>query len=372
MALTETINALVYSHHHGKVQDVPSVGEEIKNIIEEKGLENYVFLQTCNRAEAYFSSGVSLASPSGKAVALSGREALEHLLRVAAGVDSLVVGETEILHQLKEAYREAAERGTLDSDLRRVFDHAHKFGKKVRRETDISSGKVSVASIGLERLREVVSDLDGKKAVIIGAGKIGSKVARYLKDTSIQEILVANRTYENAVKLSKEVKGKSYRLSKLPKLIREVEIIICATGAPHYILTPDKIPELEEEKILLDLSVPTNVHPKVKEHEYLKYISYRELSGKARENLVKRRREVKKVKKMLQVEVESFLREDPFEDLYKEAEAIRKEQIKKARKELEKRSEEEVLWDLSRSISEKIISAVKERLHHKKKLDLQN
>ncbi|KXB06388.1 hypothetical protein AKJ53_00515 [candidate division MSBL1 archaeon SCGC-AAA382F02] len=338
------------------------MGRKIKNFLDEEGLEGYVFLQTCNRAEAYFLSDTLSSSVPEKAIERSGEDALSHLLKVASGADSLIVGETEILHQLREAYNEFNGSHGFSSDLEEIFDWALKFGKKVRRETDISSGKTSVVSIGLDHIQEILENLDKKKAVVIGAGKIGAKAARYLKDTGVQGVLVANRTYENAVELAEEINGESYRFSKLPELIRHVEIIVCATGAPHYTLSKDKIPVLEKNKVLLDLSVPRNVHPEVIEMDKIEYISYEELTEKARENLVDRSGEVKKVKRMIRDEVEAFLSEDPLEDLYKKAGRIRRKQLEKAMKELKKRDEGEVLRDFSRSLTDKVLSAVKHEM----------
>ncbi|KXB04598.1 hypothetical protein AKJ48_02075, partial [candidate division MSBL1 archaeon SCGC-AAA261O19] len=250
---------LSYTFREGPVQDIPSVGREIKKFIDRKNIESHVFIQTCNRAEAYFFSNSLENSIPDKAILREGKEALNHLLEVTAGVDSLIVGETEILSQVREAFKNSVRKNQIGPKLKGVFDWALEFGKKVRRETEISTGKVSVASIGLDHAQDILKEFTGKKAIIIGAGKIGTTAARFLKDAGIGSIFVANRTYERAVELSKEVGGESYRLSRFPELLPEVEIIICATSAPHYILTEDKIPELSEKKVLLDLSVPTNV-----------------------------------------------------------------------------------------------------------------
>ncbi|KXB04471.1 hypothetical protein AKJ48_02530 [candidate division MSBL1 archaeon SCGC-AAA261O19] len=128
-------------------------------------------------------------------------------------------------------------------------------------------------------------------------------------------------------------------------------------------MTEDKIPELSEKKVLLDLSVPTNVHPKVRESKMIEYISYEELSKKARENLLNRSGEVEKIRKMAREEVENFQEEDPYEDIYKEVEVIRREQVEKAKKELEKREETKVLQDFSRSLTKKILSVVKKEIN---------
>lgn len=351
-----------YTHREGQVQNIPPMGRKIKNFLEREEISNYVFARTCNRAEAYFFSDLSQDSVPEEITWRSDKEAFEHLLEVVSGTDSLVTGETEILNQIREAYKRSVSEGRARSELKKVFDWALKFGKKVRRETAISTGKTSVASIGLDYARNILEGFAGKKAIIIGAGRMGAKVARFLGETGVQSILVANRTYEKAVELADEVEGESYRLSELPDLLRKAEIIICATSAPHYILTEDKIDDLDERKILLDLSVPTNVHPGVEADDRIEYISYEELSSKARENLLGRAEEVEEVEKMIKREVERFLREDPYEGLYKKVEAIRKKQVKKAKKELKKRGEEEVLRDLSRSLSEKILSMMRDEI----------
>lgn len=362
MPKTDDFRNIGYTHHQGNVLEVPSVGREIKSFVDKEKIEDYVFIQTCNRSEVYFFSSSFKDNIPKKTAGRNGEEALKHLLEVVSGVNSLIVGESEILNQVREAYKKSIEEGRASAKLKGVFDWALKFGKKVRRETCISSGKISVASIGLEYAEDILRGFEGKRAAVIGAGKMGTIAARYLNGAGIQEIVVANRTYENAVKLSEEIGGESYRLSKLPDLLEEVEIVVCATSAPHYILTREKIPDLDDKIVLLDLSVPTNVHPEVKKNEKIEYISYKELSGKARENLINRRGEVKKVQKMIEKETKNFLQGDQFEDLYKKVEKIRKKQVEKAKEELAKRDIDSVLRDFSRSLSEKILSALKEEI----------
>lgn len=356
--MTEFV-CLTYTHRQGDVHEIPSAGKEIKDLLRREEIDDFVLVRTCNRAEAYFFSEELQRPVPTPLTKLENESALKHLLEVVSGVNSLVVGETEILSQVREAYNESVSRDKTNSRLREIFDWALRFGKKVRRETEISSGKTSVASIGLDRARDIIDEFEGKKAVVVGAGSIGSTAARYLKDARVKSILVANRTYENAVKLANEIGGESHGLSKLPKLIKKARIVICATGAPHYIITEEKMPPLEGEKVLLDLSVPSNVHPKVREKEKIKYVSYEELTGKARENLINRKEEVERVKGMVKEEVKRFTREDPLEDLYREVEKIRREQVKKAMGEIEKRDTKSVLNDFSRSLSNKILSAVR-------------
>ncbi|KXB01735.1 hypothetical protein AKJ41_00455 [candidate division MSBL1 archaeon SCGC-AAA259O05] len=355
----DKLRCLSYTHKDGEVQEIPDSGRDIKSFLDRSEIDNYVFVRTCNRVEAYFLSGKVQCPAPGNLNLIEGDEVFGHLLRVVSGIDSLVVGETEILNQVREAYNDSIREDRACSRLREIFDRALKFGKKVRRETEISTGKTSVASIGLERTGDIIGEFEGKEAVVVGAGTIGSTVAKYLKDEGVTSIMVANRTYENAVELTDQIGGESYRLSKLPELIERAEIIICATGAPHYIITEEKMPPLEEEKVLLDFSVPPNVHPEVRGSEKVKYISYEELTGKARKNLINRKQEVEKVERMVEEEVSRFFQKDPLESLYRKVEEIRKEQTRRAIKEIEKRETEGVLRDFGRSLTNKTLAAVR-------------
>ncbi len=356
----DELRCLSYTHKDGEVQEIPSAGRDIKSLLDRNGIDNYVFIRTCNRVETYYFSKEIQHPAFDDLNLMEGSEVFDHLLRVVSGIDSLVVGETEILNQVREAYNDSIRENRACSRLRGLFDQALKFGKKVRRETEISSGKISVASIGLDRAKDIIGEFKGENAVVVGAGNIGTTVAKYLKVEGVTSIMVANRTYENAIELAEEIGGESHRLSKLSDLIEEARIIVCATGAPHYVITEEKIPPLEEKKVLLDLSVPPNVHPEVRNAEDIKYVSYKELTGKARKNLVERREEMKKVEEMIEKEKNRFLQSDPLENLYREVEEIRKEQVEKAKDEIKNRDTDIVLQDFSRSLSNKILCAVRE------------
>ncbi len=355
----ENLKCLTYSHNLGDIQKIDIVKNEIQSAIDENNIENYVKLQTCNRIEVYYFSERSKTFEDYKFSVYEDEKCLKHLLRVVSGIDSLVVGEDEILHQVREAYNNSKEKNNSNNRIRRIFDLALRFGKKIRRETEINSGKTSVVSIGMDKASEMINSMEETEAVVIGAGRIGEKTVQYLDDLGVNSIMVANRNYDKASEIVNEIGGKNYRLSELQDLIREAKLVICATGAPHYILTEEKIPTLKNEKVLIDFSVPSNVEPEVRNKENIKYISYEDLTGKARENLIDRKEEVKNIENRIEELIENYPKKEGIEGLANQFEKIREKQLEKAKKIVNEENYEDVLEKFSESLTNKMISTVK-------------
>lgn len=349
------------THLEVEIDEIPRAGQQLMELAQP--LTDYVFLQTCNRAELYF-NGVGLTPPAGFLLE-SGEKAFEHLLRVACGLESFVVGETEILSQLRSAYTRAREEGHCSDELGRYFEQAIKVGRKVRRETKISWGKVSVVSLALAHVEELLEGLRGKRVLVIGAGEVGSKVARALKGLSVEKILVANRRYERALKLAGEIGGSAFKLSSLDLLLPSVDLVICATSAPHYILTKQRVKGIKRRLTMVDLSVPRNIEDSVGELENIKLITLKDLEGRAKENLRMRMKEIKKVEQIIEQEVKRG--RDGLRDLYKRAEAVRREEVEKALKLLASRPPERVIEDLSRVLVKKICHPLREHYERLKR-----
>ncbi|MBC7130592.1 glutamyl-tRNA reductase, partial [Candidatus Bathyarchaeota archaeon] len=242
-----------------------------------------VILQTCNRVELYIvaSQGETLAqrvkeylaSRAGglrdevlKAVETSiNQEALLHLFKVASGLDSMVIGENEILGQVWNAYLEAEKAGAAGPILRTVFQKALKVGKRVRNETGISRGAVSVGSVAVKLAESLLGGIDGRNVLVIGAGEMGTSVAKALVRHKPNTIFIANRTYDRALKLAAEVSGKALRFDMLEEALKDADVVICATAAPHYVLTREKVSKAvdqrlkESDMIIIDISNPRNV-----------------------------------------------------------------------------------------------------------------
>lgn len=291
------------THKEIGVKDIPEAGRKLEQFVLTNSLKDYVLLQTCNRAELYYNGAI--AAQQNGFIFESGESACRHLLRVACGLESFVVGETEILGQLRNAYKVAKQRGHCSSELSRYFEIALRVGRRARSKTGISRGKVSVVSLALDYVQDLLGDLRGKKVLVIGAGNIGTKVARSLKNTNVERILITNRHYERAVELAREIDAEAYHLSHLNEVLNRADIVICATSAPHLILTRERIKKTNRKLIVIDLSVPKNVEESIKSLENIELVTFEDLKGKADKNLEERKREVEKVERLIEREMVS-------------------------------------------------------------------
>lgn len=339
------------THKEIDIQKIPEASRALREFVVSQSLSDYVFLRTCNRAEVYFIDDGVL--PPNGFLFECGEEAFRHLLRVACGIESFVVGEGEILNQIREALEVAKKEGHCSAELARYFTDAIRVGRKARRLTRISRGKVSIVSLALEHLRGMLGDLTSKKFLVVGAGEIGTKVARALKNMNVEKILLSNRRYDKALTLASEVGGSAYRFSKLLDLVKEVDVIFCATSAPHLILTKDKLEVADHKLVVVDLSVPRNVEESIRELENVQLISFEDLAEKANLNMSQRMKEIKRVEEIINSELKKS-RKDCLRNLYIYAERVRKKEVEKALRLLASEAPEKVINGLSVSLVKKL------------------
>jgi glutamyl-tRNA reductase len=241
-------------------------------------------LSTCNRTEIYTVADRDIRSTvrcwllaQAGALAemlrphiheITGREAAVHLCRVAAGLDSQLLGESEILSQVKEAMKLAKGAGTLGPVLERVFAAAIRAGKRVREETRISRGAFSIGRCAVETAKQKLGSLGGRTFLVIGAGKMAETAAKHLYSQGAETILVANRTYSKAQELAEQLGGRALRYDQIAQALIEADIIISSTAAPHFVLLPDQVAEAMSgrdgrELLLIDIAVPRDIDPAV-------------------------------------------------------------------------------------------------------------
>lgn len=243
-------------------------------------------LSTCNRSEVYiWTSDARLASEqvisflveyascnpqelSEKLYILDGEAAARHLMSVAAGLDSLVIGEDEILGQVKDAYQIAQSAGTCGPTLCALFQSAIHAGKRARSETEIGCLRRSVAAVVVTLAKEAFPTLSNRTALLIGAGKISALTARALVQAGLHFILVANRTYERAQKLAHTIGGRAVHFDALSDSLIQADIAICSTGAPHIVLRYETIQQAMSVRkgrplLIVDLAVPRDVDPMI-------------------------------------------------------------------------------------------------------------
>ena len=248
-------------------------------------VEECVLLSTCNRTEIYYWS----ACPEEAQTAILGyflghlgaheaarnaacfyryeaEDALRHLARVAAGMDSMVIGETEIFGQIKDAYREAVAAGATASCSNRTFQRIFSIGKKVRTETRITSGPTSVGAAAVQLAGSAFGGLEGVNVLIVGAGDIARSTAQSLRSRGAEGIFVANRSYDRAVELAEKVGGRVIRFTEWIPYLEQIDIVIVSTASPVYVVGPAVLSQTQATRqgrplFLIDLSVPRNVDP---------------------------------------------------------------------------------------------------------------
>jgi glutamyl-tRNA reductase len=240
------------------------------------GVEEAMVVSTCNRVECYV-YGESLeearrfflertAEALGHLYERSGREAIRHLFRVAASLDSMVVGEPQILGQVKEAYGLAASAETAGTFVSRLCNRAFATAKRVRNETEIARGAGSVSQVAVELVEKIFGDLRGRAVLLVGAGKMGALSAKALRDLGADRILVTNRSPERARALAVEIGASAEPWDSLTSLLALADVVIVSTGAPTYVITQELAEHVMKARrgrsiCYIDLAVPRNVDP---------------------------------------------------------------------------------------------------------------
>lgn len=344
-------------------------------------VEECAVLKTCNRVEVYVvsSKGSKVLLDFAKRMKVSSRiidfldheDSLRHLLRLTSGLESMIVGEDQILGQVKELFLMAKKAGTIGKILDTAFNKAIHVGKRVRRETRINKGSVSIGSAAVELAEKMLGGLDGKTVMVIGAGEMGSLVARGLANRNIKVVYVANRTYDKAVELASQLKGEAIRYELLEEYIPKSDVVICATSAPHFVLTCETMSRIMKNKnklMIIDIGNPRNVESGVGKLAGIKLYNIDDLRSISKENLEKRKEEAKKAELIIEEELtllkKQYKRQKAdklISSLYSMVEAIRKKECEEAINKLKAHHtigeiECEILDDMTHSFANHILA----------------
>ena len=272
------------SHHSAPIavrEQVALSGDALKRALQDlhrmEGVQEAMVISTCNRVEVFVVGGCCdparrffldrAVDADGHLYERHGTEAVRHLFRVASSLDSMVLGEQQILGQVKEAYGLASSAQTAGSFVSRLCNRAFATAKRVRTETDIGRGMSSVSQVAVDLVAKIFGDLKGRAILLAGAGKMGALSAKALASLGADRVLVANRSREKAVALAAQTGGHARDWSELPKLLVEADVVIVSTGASSYVLTADGVHAAMKARrrrslCLIDLSVPRNVDPR--------------------------------------------------------------------------------------------------------------
>ncbi len=245
-------------------------------------------------------------------------QSLHHLFKVACGLDSMVLGETEILGQLKKAYELAFQHKHTGARLNKAFQRAFHVAKHIRTETNIQRGSVSVASVAVELAEKIFSSLNDREVLVIGAGETSEKTARALLSRGARSIIVANRSHERAVELAKELGGRAVQFDDWAGEFQKIDIAISSTSAPHHILDRARLEPLMKARrqrplLLIDIAVPRDIDPEVNFLENVYLYNIDDLQAIADGYLKQRKEEIARCEAIIGEKVKALLDEKRFQ-----------------------------------------------------------
>ena len=353
-----------------------------------------VVLSTCNRFEVYVSATgserqqeveahlsdqaeIPFGLISGHLYRHVGADCVRHLYRVACGLDSMVVGEEQILGQVRDAFSSAAQTESLDSTLSHLFHQAMRTGRRVRRETGIGRNALSVSRAAVELARRQLGDLDAARVLVIGAGDAGKLVAKSLGDAGARDVIVTNRTYQGAVELAEELGGRAVTFQAMPHALASADIVISCTGSPGFILGTEMLGEAirarpSKSLVVIDIAVPRDVDPEAGELPNVFLYDVDDIRYISDADRVEREREVQLAEWMVEREVAYQLNghgsvegKRAVSGLRSMAEAIRRKEMTRLRKRLDHRvGDEEIAYieAMSRAIVNKLLHKPTTRL----------
>jgi glutamyl-tRNA reductase len=292
--------------------------------------EEAVILSTCNRVELYAATASNdpsvlqtlqqflvecreyRESVAGVFYAKAEPQSLEHLFRVACGLDSMVLGETEVLGQLKQAYELARQHQHTGQRLNKAFQKAFNVAKQIRTETQIQRGSVSVANVAVELAERIFNSLADRQVMVVGAGDTSEKTAKALLSRGVRHLLVTNRTYENAVALATTLGGRAVPFADWPVEFAHVDIVISSTSSPHYLLDRTRLEPLMHQRqneplLLIDIAVPRDIDPEVNLLESVYLYNIDDLQSIADDYLRQRQEEIAGCDQIIRDKVQDLL-----------------------------------------------------------------
>lgn len=299
------------------------LGEKSKDLLQHQEIGEALVLSTCNRTEFY------LAGENAERVANELRtqltqthsekaeghfyeyhrhQAAAHLCRVVSGLDSMVLGETEIFGQAKEAYRQALESGATSATLNKLFQKAFSVGKKVRTETRIQEGATSVAGAAVELAEKIFGKLAGCRVMVIGAGDMSRQTAQALVSRGASSVFVTNRSFEKAEQLATEMGGRAVHFEEWQSTLAGVDVVISSTAAPHPIVLPHMIEAVRRIRkfrplFLIDIAVPRDIDPACGEIEEAYLYDIDTLEQIASEARVRRQKQIIECEQIIESEL---------------------------------------------------------------------
>ncbi|MEK7788903.1 MAG: glutamyl-tRNA reductase [Planctomycetota bacterium] len=318
-----------------------------------------VILSTCNRVEIY--AAVTNAASAHEAIknfisefhgidrstletslyAYEDINAVRHVFRVASSLDSMIVGEPQILGQIKDAFDFSLQKKTTGILLNKLMKKTISVAKRIRTETKIAENAVSISFAAVELAKKIFTDLSTKSFMLLGAGDMAELAARHLMSSGVKDVLIANRTYESGEKLAKEFNGRAVRFDDFIHEIVNTDIVICSTGASKYVLMKEQMQKVMKERrhkpvFIIDISVPRNIDPSINDIDNVYLYDVDDLHGIVDTNKLERQKEAEKAEGIIAEEIEIFQKWLASLDsvptvvaLRDRADAVKKEEVEK-------------------------------------------
>lgn len=294
-------------------------------------VQEAMILSTCNRVELYANVSDTMKASESIKTFLSefhninkgsldnalyiydDVNAVRHIFRVASSLDSMVIGEPQILGQLKNAFELALEKKTTGILLNKLMKKAISVAKRVRTETRIAENAVSISFAAVELAKKIFTDLSKRVFMLLGAGEMAELAARHLISNGVKEVIVSNRTYERACELAKKLSGRPVKFDEFIQEMLRTDIVVCSTEAPNYVLTKSEMQKVMKDRkqrqvFIIDISVPRNIDPEINDLDNVYLYNIDDLQGVVDANMFERQKEAEKAEKVIEEEIETFLK----------------------------------------------------------------
>lgn len=307
-----------------------SLGNFLDRLNNYPAIEGCVIISTCNRTEIYAAtrkldeglnaiwdflsqkSGVDISEIKNYSYTHTLYDTIRHLFRVAAGLDSMILGETQILGQVRQAYQMACQHGSTNRVLNTLFQQAITVGKRVRSETGIDQNAVSISYAAVELAKQKFKDLRGRSVLVIGAGKMSELTARHLVANGVSGVIVSNRSYQRALKLAAQFKGRAVKFDQLYHYLSEADIVISCTAASHYVVRLKDVAGVIAARqgrpiMMIDIAVPRDIDPAAGKLPGVTLYDIDDLQQVVDQNLAQRKKAAVVAESIIEEELEQFM-----------------------------------------------------------------
>lgn len=305
--------------------------EWLNKLLSYPGIDGCAIVSTCNRTEIYIApmeldtgmnsvwsflsekSGLDISEIKNYTFCHTLYDAIRHMFRVVSGLDSMILGETQILGQVKKAYEMALEARSTNVVLNTLFQQAITTGKRVRTETGIDQNPVSIPYAAVELARQSLGSLDGRSVLVVGAGEMSELTAVNLVANGVSSVIVSNRSYDRAVKLAEKFEGKAVKFDNLFQYMNLADIVISSTAAQHYVIRPIEIEKVMAQRdgrpiMMIDIAVPRDIDPQVRKIPGVNLFDVDHLQNVVDSNLEERRRAAVQAEGIIEEELNEFMR----------------------------------------------------------------